>query len=48
MDWRFNDWGAVEFGYRYADIDYDNGSSSGNFTWDMVEEGPRIGVIFHL
>ncbi len=48
VDWRFNDWGAVEFGYRYADIDYDNGSSSGNFTWDMVEEGPRIGVIFHL
>ncbi len=48
VDWRFNDWGAVEFGYRYLEQDYDNGSSSDPYTWDMTESGPIIGLIVHF
>lgn len=48
VDWRFKNWGAVELGYRYAEIDYDNGSSSDHYDWDMTERGPRVGFIFHF
>lgn len=44
-DWRFNDWGALEFGYRHLDIDYDNDSSSHPFSYDVEESGPRVGLI---
>lgn len=48
VDWRFNDWGAMEFGYRHLDIDYDNGSNSSPYSYDVEESGPRIGLIVHF
>jgi hypothetical protein len=48
LDWRFNEWGAVTLGYRYAEVDYDNGSTSSPFTYDMTEEGPLLGLIIHF
>jgi hypothetical protein len=48
LDWRFNDWGAVTLGYRYSEIDYDNGSTSSPFTYDMTEEGPLLGLIINF
>jgi len=48
LDWRFNEWGAVTLGYRYSEIDYDNGSTSSPFTYDMTEEGPLLGLIIHF
>jgi hypothetical protein len=48
VDWRFNHWGALELGYRHVEQDYDNGSSSAPYTWDMTERGPRIGLIIHF
>ena len=48
VDWRFNDWGALEFGYRYLDIDYESGSNSSTYSYDVEETGPRIGVIVHF
>jgi hypothetical protein len=44
VDWRFSHWGSVMFGYRYEIMDYDNGSSSEPFSWDMDEKGPIIGL----
>lgn len=48
IDWRFNNWGALEFGYRYREIDYDNDSSSHPYSYDVTEKGPIIGFIFHF
>jgi hypothetical protein len=48
VDWRFNDWGALEFGYRYLEQDYDNGSSSDPYYWDMTERGPILGLVAHF
>ncbi len=48
VDWQFNDWGALEFGYRYLVQDYDNGSSSDPYSWDMDEFGPIVGLIIHF
>ena len=48
LDYRINDWGAVEVGYRYMNIDFDNDSSSDHYDYDMEESGPVIGFIFHL
>ncbi len=48
VDWRFNDWGALEFGYRHLDIDYDNDSNSNPYTYDVEEAGPRLGLIVHF
>ena len=48
LDWRFNDWGAVEIGYRYSEVDYDNGSTSSPFSYDMTEDGPLLGLIIHF
>jgi hypothetical protein len=48
IDYRFNSWGAVEFGYRHREIDYDNGSSSHPYVYDAKERGPILGFIFHF
>ncbi len=48
VDWRFNDWGALEFGYRHLDIDYESGSNSSPYSYDVEESGPRLGLIVHL
>lgn len=48
VDWRFNNWGALEFGYRHLEQDYDNGRSSDPYSWDMSEFGPILGLIVHF
>jgi len=48
VDWRFNDWGALEFGYRHLDIDYESGSNSSPYSYDVEETGPRVGLIVHF
>lgn len=47
VDWRFNSWGALEFGYRYLDIDYDSGGSH-PYTYDVEQKGPLLGLIIHF
>jgi hypothetical protein len=46
-DWRFNNWGALEFGYRYLDIDYDSGGSN-PYLYDVEQKGPVVGLIIHF
>ncbi len=47
LNWRFVDWGALQAGYRYADMDYDNGKDNSHaFSWVMKEFGPIIGFTF--
>jgi opacity protein-like surface antigen len=47
-DWRFNDWGALRLGYRYMEIDFDNGSNSHPFVYDVKQYGPIVGLIVHF
>ena len=46
MDWRFVDWGSIEFGYRIQDVTYDNNSKNKHYVYDVKESGPRVGFIF--
>ena len=36
------------FGYRYLDIDYDDGFGAGRFTFDVAIYGPILGASFHF
>lgn len=42
-NWRFNQWGAINFGYRYTEIDHEDG----HYSYDMTEQGPLIGLAIH-
>jgi hypothetical protein len=45
FDYRFRDWGSAFFGYRYLDMDFDNGSSGRNqYGFDGDQQGPLIGL----
>ena len=45
FDYRFRDWGSAFFGYRYLDIDFDNGSTRfDQYGFDGDEQGPDIGL----
>ena len=37
---------GVVFGYRYLDTDYEDGSGSDAFRYDMAMHGPAAGVVF--
>ena len=36
------------FGYRYLDIDYDEGSGANKFEYDVTMHGPVLGASFHF
>ncbi len=45
FNYRFNDWGAVMFGYRYLEHDYDNGKFGLNgYALDGNQQGPLVGL----
>jgi hypothetical protein len=45
LDYRFRGWGSVFFGYRYIDIDFDNGSCRfDQYGFDGDEQGPVLGL----
>jgi hypothetical protein len=49
FDYRFKDWGSAFFGYRYLDIDFDNGSSGkSQYGFDGDEQGPVIGLMLYF
>ena len=37
---------ALEFGYRWLDIDYESGDGSDRFAYDMLTQGPVLGMAF--
>jgi opacity protein-like surface antigen len=46
VNWKVRDDLEVIAGYRHLDADYEDGSGSGLFKYDMVTSGPGIGVSF--
>jgi len=56
LTWRFSILGGYQlgkhanlwFGYRYLDIDYDEGSGADKFEYDVTMHGPVLGASFHF
>jgi hypothetical protein len=56
MTWSFSILGGYRlgrhsnlwFGYRYLDIDYDDGSGAKKFEYDVAMHGPILGASFHF
>ncbi len=46
MDYRITNWGSIEFGYRMHDITYYSDRKKDGFSYDVTEQGPRVGFIF--
>lgn len=39
-------WASFEIGYRFIDTNYETGSGSDRFEWDVLADGPAAGVAF--
>ena len=48
FDWQFTKWGSLQFGYRWLDVDYETGSGASRFKYDMLIQGPQLGLTFHF
>lgn len=47
-NWRVSEHGSVLLGFRYLDVDYDDGSGTGRFKWDVIEGGPTVGFAWRF
>jgi hypothetical protein len=48
LNWRFAQWGSAQLGYRWLGTDYENGSGRNKFVYDVVVQGPQLGVTVHF
>ncbi|MCL4787201.1 MAG: hypothetical protein KJ070_10465 [Verrucomicrobia bacterium] len=48
FDWQFARWGSLQAGYRWLYMDYETGSGASRFKYDMLNQGPQFGVVFHF
>jgi hypothetical protein len=48
LNWRFSKWGSVQAGYRWLYMDYETGSGSDRFAYDILNQGAQIGFTFHF
>jgi len=48
LNWRFTKWGSAQLGYRWLGTDYQTGSGASEFRYDVVLQGPQIGITIHF
>ena len=48
LSWQFTKWGSLEAGYRWLYMDYETGSGSSRFKYDILSQGPQFGITFHF
>jgi hypothetical protein len=48
LNWRFAKWGSVQLGYRWLGTDYETGSGTSLFKYDVVVQGPQVGLTIHF
>lgn len=48
LNWRFAKWGSAQFGYRWLGTDYSTGSGASKFKYDVVAQGPQLGLTVHF
>jgi len=44
--WQLTERTGALAAYRYMDVDYESGSGSGRFKYDMAFSGPALGIVF--
>jgi hypothetical protein len=47
FDYRFKNWGSAFVGYRYMEVDYDEGSGDDRYAYDAIQQGPLLGINLH-
>lgn len=48
LNWHFAKWGSAQLGYRWLGTDYEDGSGSKKFGYDVILQGPQIGFTMHF
>ena len=48
LDWRLGKVVSLQFGYRWLYADYQSGSGTNLFRYDMLSQGPQFGSAFHF
>lgn len=46
LGWQFANWGSLQAGYRWLYMDYETGSGASHFKYDVLTQGPQLGVTF--
>lgn len=46
--WQVSETGNILVGFRYMDVDYEDGSGSGRFLWDVTQGGPTVGFAWRF
>jgi hypothetical protein len=46
FNWRFNDTGSLQLGWRWLATDYEDGSAASLFRYDVMLQGPQAGITF--
>ena len=46
--WQISDAASLQFGYRWTYTDYETGSGLNRFKYDVLSQGPQLGVTFHF
>lgn len=48
FNWRFSGTGLLQMGYRWVSNDYSTGSGTSLFNYNVVSQGPQVGVNFRF
>ncbi len=48
VNWRFAKSASLQVGYRWLGTDYETGSGLNRFKYDVVLQGPQIGLTIHM
>jgi hypothetical protein len=48
LSWRFTKWGSLQAGYRWMEVDYETGGGGSQFKYDMLIQGPQLGLTLHF
>lgn len=48
LGWQYARWGSLQLGYRWLYMDYETGSGTEQFKYDILNQGPQIGLTFHF
>ena len=46
VTWQFTKWGSLQLGYRWIYANYETGSGTDRFKYDVLTQGPQLGVTF--
>jgi hypothetical protein len=48
LDWSLAKSTSLQLGYRWLATDYEAGSGSSLFRYDVLVQGPQVGLTFHF